>query len=75
LEELLGLAVFVGRLTPNNLAKVGCELSLLIPARCDIGLRRYDFTPRLQTARWLTLDGGDCRLLTGGPRLLFKANS
>jgi len=75
LEELLWLAIFGDRLTSISLAKVGSELRLLIPAGCDVGLWRYDFTPGLQTACRLTLNGGDCGLLTRGPCLLLKPDS
>jgi hypothetical protein len=44
-EKLNRLAVLIGSFVPPYLMKISGELRLKIPARCDIRVRRDNFSP------------------------------
>jgi len=74
-NELDGLFVLIGALAYMHLPKVRGELGLLVSTAGDVLMRVHDFSPRLQVARRLALDGRARALALLGTQLLVKANA
>src|SRR5262245_38718014 len=65
-EELLGLLVLVRALAEMHLPEVGGKLGLLVTPARDVGVRRYNLPPRLESSGRRSLDqrAPDFALLT-----------